>query len=589
MGGMLLGQGSSRYDSSHDSTPAVPHGVYSNPSAPPPPPGPAPKKSSSAAPAPPPAPPTGPVAPTNRTAPVTSHPTLGGAPPKAPTAPKTVSGGAPPPPPPAPAAPAKASATPPPPPYAPPTGSIVPTNRTAMGTSHPTLGGAPPKAPTAPKTVSGGAPPPPPPAPAPAKSSATPPLPPPVPMKTSAPSTAPSTAPRVTPSKPADPIAPPIRWTTNSVPAEAKSHGTPTAPRPPPAKPYGVPASSTPTAVPKATPKPASPANSRYAPDGLDYDTMDPELADILRKIDENVGIAPAAPPAPSAPKRAPIASVAAPPKEEEEDTPTNPELAAAMQRFRGGNNAQPVLPVCTRPIPSNVNKNAIIRASDSYMAPIIRKFRSVKFSERIVIDWDTILSDPGFIDKYPDPTKILGERSGKYAKSFQTSMECWADTMTAVCGSNTKGTPERELVTAIKQFIITVDMSLPEYIEPTWNWNTETKVLTTIHNPLSLVDGPALCYYRVDGQDNGTSTHWWPGLYFLLNGNSLTDYLKKRFGQNTCPQLDLTTLTPRSTGVFRSVDPPGTIRECEFCFGKGYYANSGTCKPCRGTGRRKQ
>ena len=555
MGGMLLGQGSSRYDSSPDSTPAGPHDVYSNPSAPPPPPGPAPKKASAAAPIPVPVPVEPPTAPTTRAAPAAPNTNQSGAIPKAPTAPKTTASGFPPIPPPAPAksSPKVAPTAPSPSATAPPidwTTNYLPDE----ARSHSLNALSPPTA-----------------------------------------------APLPPWSLPSAPVAPPAA----PLPPQAKSFGAPTArstPAAPPAaprpqaKPYGVPTSSTPTAAPKPISTTSSSTTSRYAPDGLDYDTMDPDLADMLRKIDQNVAVdlptsapfappvaPPVAPPAPKAPKQD-LSGPPAPPSGEY--VSSNPELAAAMKNFFVKGTDKPPLPVCTRPIPSNVNKDAIIRASDSYMAPIIRKFRSVKFQESITIDWDTILSDPIFVKTYPDPTKILGERSGKYAKSFQTSMECWADTMTYVCGSQTQGTPERALVTAIRHFIITADMSLPEDIEPTWKWDAETRVLTTIHNPLSLIDGPAQCYYKVDGMDNGTSADWWPGLYFLLNGNALSLYLKLKYKQNKCPKIDLDTLIPRSVGVFRILDAPGTIRDCEYCHGDGYYINSQLCRPCKGTGK---
>lgn len=194
----------------------------------------------------------------------------------------------------------------------------------------------------------------------------------------------------------------------------------------------------------------------------------------------------------------------------------------------------------------SNDDKAWLIKNAESYLKPIYTDFHDRqgfledvpkdKWETGIFVDWDAILSDPLFLKKYPDPTAILGPvRSTKTTQGFHTSMTCWANTMRECCTA--LNTPERNAITSVKKFVITLNMSLPVSIEPDFKWDDANKILTTVHNPLSFIDGVQDCYYKV-GEDfhPGGSSNWWPGLWWVMNDNYLP-YMK--WSKNVRPTIE--------------------------------------------------
>lgn len=250
-----------------------------------------------------------------------------------------------------------------------------------------------------------------------------------------------------------------------------------------------------------------------------------------------------------------------------------------------------------TRPraIPANVDKAKIIEiATKAYLNRVYEDFTDMAFledipkEEGVFIDWDTILSDPLFIETYPDPMTILGPvLNTRTTQGFMTSMECWNATMQDPCHSF--DTPERDFVASIKKFIITLDMSLPENIEPTWTWDKQKKILTTTHNPLSFIDGIQRCLYVCGTAEHpGRSNNWFPGLWWVVNDGFLP-YMPASRGVKPVPTKLI------QVSGFNLEDNPQLAQvartkiTCHRCEGKGWFGSRNRpkhCGRCKGTGK---
>ena len=229
------------------------------------------------------------------------------------------------------------------------------------------------------------------------------------------------------------------------------------------------------------------------------------------------------------------------------------------------------------RSVPASISRGTIIRdANKYYVEPAYQKLREKGclakaddkyWDQYLVIEWDTILSDPAFIKKYGDCNEIMGRiKDTCTTQGFETSMTNWRQTMT----NNLEGQEEKTAIHAIERFIITVDMSLPESYEPTFIWDKFTKTLTTLHNPLTIVDGIGWAQYYY-----GTVSHveqsrdWFVPLMWMLNGQ----------------------LYPRCAESLRGVPPTFDKKYAILC---SHYNNADTpdlgngqgyCKRCMGTG----
>ena len=340
---------------------------------------------------------------------------------------------------------------------------------------------------------------------------------------------------------------------------------------------------------------------------------MDPELAALLKKLDET----PSAPPAPKktaygspAAKKttsygSPTSYGAAKKTTVPVDDDVDPELAALLKQLDGpsgttatatkssysGSSAASSGP---KSYPSSVNKAKIIKdANERYVKKVYERFCQMGFLEHagnapmescFFVDWDTIFSDPGFIKKYPDPTTILGYiNDTRTTRGFMTSMECYENTMMDPCCSS--DTPERNTLNSVKKFVITLDMSLPEHIEPTWTWNKSTKILTATHNPLSFIDGIQWCYYMIGGEThNGSSSNWWVGLWWVMNDGFLP-YMPMSRGIK--PLIDMEGLIPRSG--YNTRDNPQLARSYDDDDDSSSYTSSRSSKSSSGGGGRKE
>lgn len=536
MGGMMLEQDNGRYGSSYNSSsPSAPqtHSVYSSPSAPPAPPPPGTKK---AEPAPPPAPV------------VTNF----GPPPPAPPAPKKgvtgssyASGHQ------APSAPAAVANT----------THYVPSNA-PIPPAPPAPGSAPISAPLAPVKQ--------------ATKFGTP----------RAPSS--NSSPNIPPAYPKTvPTAPPT--------AAKKTYGSPSyssnVPSAPPSAPPA--AKKTSYSMPSYNTSPASPSlNSGPKKTSTPSYTSQPTYV-VPSAPKSNIGSygasnAPIPPAPPGAPKKSPYGSNTTPSAPKQTFIPKTEQRGfepSAAARNVGGSQPTTRSSSSAHLIPANIDKASIVqKANDSYLKKIHTDLRNAgllkeafgnDWQDQIFVDWDAILSSSGFISKYPDPTVILGAiKDTLSTQGFQTSMECWRATM--LQASDDK---ERALLASIKQFIITVDMSLPSNIDPNWTWDKANKVLTTTHNPLSLIDGLQWGYYRFgDELHNGSSNNWFVSLLWLLNGNVLP-YMPS--SKNVRPHVEPDGVTYRS-GLQDGVDAV----EVNFGFG-GFDGVKGTrkCSTCNGTG----
>lgn len=232
--------------------------------------------------------------------------------------------------------------------------------------------------------------------------------------------------------------------------------------------------------------------------------------------------------------------------------------------------------------VPSNIPKSQIIAtANDAYIRAIYENFRNVQFLENaidedwenfLVVEWDNILGDPIFLERYgDDPSKIMGRlESTRTTQGFETSMDTFSDTMRAPCSRS--GTPERNMVASVRRFVITYDSSLPDSIIPNFHWDSTNKILTTIHNSYSLVDG----LYEIHWKSvNGNYFNWFVPMYWTMTG-----------GKGPAPEI--ADFRSHSTMGHAVWEPRTTKKKttCFFCKGTGRKGPF-PCTWCEGTGVR--
>lgn len=251
--------------------------------------------------------------------------------------------------------------------------------------------------------------------------------------------------------------------------------------------------------------------------------------------------------------------------------------------------------------------------ANEAYVRRVYARLQSmgylqdIRFENAISIEWDTILADPAFMKKYPDPSKIFEEvKDTDTTQGFMTSMLCFERTMMDPCSGS--DTPERLAMETVQKFVITLDMSLPESAEPSWTWDKETKILTATHNPLSFIDGVQRAQYVIgDKKYNGTSLNWWLGLWWVMNDGCLPDVPNSKgnkpiisseglirssqFNIKDNPQLaiqDDGSSYRSSRGSSSSGGGGRKEGKCSSCNGSGNWGkahNFQTCNKCKGSG----
>jgi hypothetical protein len=357
---------------------------------------------------------------------------------------------------------------------------------------------------------------------------------------------------------------------------------------------------------------------------------MDPELEALLKKLDATPS-APVPPPAlkktsgPPPAKKNPFISQRATTQASATEE-MDPELEALLKKLdatpatsKTSSYATSSPSTTTRSTSILGNRAALIKtANEAYIKAVYDRMRSMGYLENandaawesyLHVDWDTILSDSAFLQKYSDCTKILGRiEDTRTTKGFQTSMECFESALLEPCSGYGM---DRDLLSSVTKFVITL-----EFIEPKFQWNKSTKVLTFIHNPLSFIDGPQMCHYKLGSEyHNGSSSNWFLPMIYIMNGNILPYHDEKYRG--VPPLLDMSSLVSRSG--FNSRDNPQicvsydddyissssssrasrsssskstgkTKFKCATCSGTGNWGSMHkykTCNRCQGTGMR--
>ena len=258
------------------------------------------------------------------------------------------------------------------------------------------------------------------------------------------------------------------------------------------------------------------------------------------------------------------------------------------------------------RTVPSSVPMKAIIEdANRAYLLDAYKGLQNYQFLQNaddsqwqqyLCVDWNTILSDPAFVEKYGSCSKVMDRTPDIHnSQSFEASMHGFVRTLRQPCHSS--GTPERNAVAAIERFIITLDMSLPEDPHPTYIWDAPTKTLTTVHNPLTIVDSIEYCSYSFDGRPpSGTYLNSWPALWWTLQGKrgscpvpmELT--MCSQYNVRDRPALGQPRQSSSSSSSSRKTEKaaPKAAKTCGLCKGTGNWGPAQgykECIRCRGSG----
>ena len=370
-------------------------------------------------------------------------------------------------------------------------------------------------------------------------------------------------------------------------------------------------------------------------------DDMDPELAALLKKLDDDEAAAKKA--AAAKPKYGGSVGSTAPPAAPKwggrasntttttssynkpsygakatsaADDDMDPELAALLKQLDGPSAGTPKStsssyshippPLAKRTVPSSIPKAAIIKtANEKYLHEAFTRMTDMSFLSNVlrgddwqnylVVEWDTIFSDPKFLTRFPDPVKTFGYiENCRTTPGFMTSMECWKDTMTDCCSS--LDTIDRNLMNTIKKFVITYDSSLPDYIEPVFKWDKNSKTLTTVHNSLSLVDGVQQAqYYFGSEAHNGWSFNWFLPMIYAMN-DRLVPYHDERlrgippkYGEGMINRSGYNIRDNPQLGVSRDDDYDysdfRTSSSSKSSKSSGGGRKEGKCSSCSGTG----
>ena len=304
---------------------------------------------------------------------------------------------------------------------------------------------------------------------------------------------------------------------------------------------------------------------------------MDPELTALLKQLDEGAVPSKGGAPPPSGPSK-----FTAKPSSY---TPTQAKPAAKKTAL-------------------NFSSSDIIKtANDRFLKETFDRFIKMSFLKNykegdnwtnfLVVEWETIFSDPGFSARFPDPATTFGYiKETRTTQGFMTSMKCWQSTMTECCHS--LDTIDRNLLSSVKKFVITYDSSLPDYIEPVFKWDKNSHTLTTVHNSLSIIDGvQSAQYYFGSEAHNGWSSNWFLPMIYVMN-DQLVPYHKKQL-QGIPPKLKESTLV-RTSG-FNARDHPDLYgrSDDDYSSSSSSFSSSkssggggrkeGKCSSCSGTG----
>ena len=299
---------------------------------------------------------------------------------------------------------------------------------------------------------------------------------------------------------------------------------------------------------------------------------VDLELAALLKKLDDEKAKG-GAPPPPGPPKFTAKPSYAS----------TQPKPAAKTTASTGFSTHDIIRTANDRFLKDNFDRLIKMSFLENYK-------RGDDWTNYLVVEWETIFSDPNFLARFPEPAKTFGYiKETRTTQGFMTSMKCWEATMTDCCHS--LNTVERNLLNTVKKFVITYDSSLPDYIEPVFKWDKNSHTLTTVHNSLSIIDGIQEAQYYVGSEaHNGWSSNWFLPMIWAMNDQLIPRYneslrgIPPKYGDGSlvcCSGYNATAHPELYSNVGMDYSPHSSSSSSTSGGGR----KEGKCSSCSGTG----